>query len=233
MVSPPAPSTLSVLAKVPLFSGLSQAQLTALEANSAVIGYDKGQMIFFEGVKAKGLFVVLSGQVKIYKASPEGKEQILHVLGPGEPFAEAPVFQGANYPANAMSIAPSRVLFIEKDVLTRLMERDVGLAMAMLAALSLRLRQMAAMIGQLTLRELPARLAGYLLLRAEDQERDTFDLDISKGHLAGLLGSTREALSRTLARLEDAGLITMENRTITLLDIKRLESLSEGEAKLR
>ncbi|GAB6037961.1 Crp/Fnr family transcriptional regulator [Fundidesulfovibrio butyratiphilus] len=233
MVSPSSATTLSVLAKVPLFSSLSGAQLATLEGNSAVIGYDRGQMIFFEGVKAKGLFVVLSGQVKIYKASPEGKEQILHVLGPGEPFAEAPVFQGAKYPASAMAIAASRVLFIEKDVLTRLMERDVGLAMAMLAALSLRLRQMAAMIGQLTLRELPARLAGYLLLRAEDQDRDTFALDISKGHLAGLLGSTREALSRTLARLADAGLIAMDNRTITLLDKERLESLAEGEAKLR
>jgi len=233
MVSSSNASTLSVLAKVPLFSGLSQPQLVALENNSAVIGYDKGQMIFFEGVKAKGLFVVLSGQVKIYKASSDGKEQILHVLGAGEPFAEAPVFQGTNYPANAMAIAASRVLFIEKNQLTRLMERDVGLAMAMLAALSLRLRQMAAMIGQLTLRELPARLAGYLLLRAEDQRQDTFDLDISKGHLAGLLGSTREALSRTLSRLEDSGLIAMENRTITLRDKDRLEALAEGEAKLR
>lgn len=233
MISAPNASTLSVLATVPLFSGLSRTQLATLESNSSVLKFDRGQMIFFEGVKATGLFVVLAGQVKIYKASPEGKEQILHVLGPGEPFAEAPVFQGTNYPANAMAISTSKVLFIEKGVLTRLMERDVGLAMAMLAALSLRLRQMARMIGQLTLSELPARLAGYLLVRCEDQGQDTFDLDISKGHLAGLLGSTREALSRTLARLEDAGLIAMQGRTISLLDQERLESLAEGEVKLR
>ena len=190
-------------------------------------------MIFFEGAKAKGLFVVLSGQVKIYKASPEGKEQILHVLGPGEPFAEVPVFQGVNYPANAMAIAPSSVLFIEKTVLTRLMERDTGLALAMLAALSQRLRQMAGMIGQLTLRELPARLASYLLLRAEEQGQAVVHLDISKGHLAGLLGSTREALSRALAKLEDAGLIAMDNRAITILDALQLAALSEGEFKLK
>ena len=225
--------TAAILCKVPLFSGLSGTQLDTLENNSSMLRPDKGQVIFLEGAEAKGFYVLLAGQVKIYKSSSDGKEQILHVLGPGEPFAEVPVFQGTRYPANAMAIQPSTVLYMEKSVLIRLMERDSGLALAMLAALSQRLRQMATMIGQLTLREVPARLASYLLHAAANQGSDTVDLDISKGHLAGFLGATREALSRALAKLEDQGYIAMENRTITLLEKDSLSALAEGEAKLK
>uniref|UniRef100_A0A7C4EJK1 Crp/Fnr family transcriptional regulator n=1 Tax=Fundidesulfovibrio putealis TaxID=270496 RepID=A0A7C4EJK1_9BACT len=226
-------STRAVLAKVPLFSGLSDAQLETLESNSSVLKADKGQIIFLEGAEAKGLYVLLAGQVKIFKSSAEGKEQILHMLSPGEPFAEVPMFQGTRFPANAMAVQPSTVLYTEKSVLVRLMERDASLAMAMLAALSNRLRQMASMIGQLTLREVPARLAAYLLHQAGEKEADTFVLDMSKGNLAGLLGSTREALSRSLARLEDQGLIAMDNRTITILDREQLAELAEGNARLK
>jgi len=226
-------STQAILATVPIFSSLTPAQLTSLENNSAVLKLDKGQVVFLEGAEAKGCYVLLSGQVKIYKSSPEGKEHILHVLGPGEPFAEVPMFQGAHYPANAMAIQPSTVLYTEKSALTRLMERDAGLAMAMLAALSQRLRQMSTMIGQITLREVPARLAAYLLHQSSEKEADTFVLDMSKGHLAGFLGATREALSRALAKLEDQGFITMDNRTITINDSDRLWELAEGEIKLK
>jgi len=103
----------------------------------------------------------------------------------------------------------------------------------MLASLSQRLRQMAGMIGQISLREVPSRLAAYLLHQAGEKGADTFDLDMSKGHLAGFLGATREALSRSLARLEDQGLIHMDNRTISILDHDRLWSLAEGELKLK
>lgn len=225
--------TQNILAKVPLFSGMNPTQLTSLENNSAVLKMDKGQVVFFEGVEAKGFYVLLSGQVKIYKSSPEGKEHILHILGPGEPFAEVPMFQGTQFPANAMAIQPSTVLYLEKAVLIRLMERDPGFAMAMLAALSQRMRQMATMIGQITLREVPARLAAYLLLQADDKEADTFVLDMSKGNLAGFLGATREALSRALAKLEDQGFIAMDNRTITIVDRDGLRDVADGEVKLK
>jgi CRP/FNR family transcriptional regulator len=222
-----------IMAQVPLFSSLSPAQLDTLENNSAVLKLDKGQVVFLEGAVATGFYVLLSGQVKIYKSSPEGKEQILHMLGPGEPFAEVPMFQGSRFPANAMAIQPSSALYVEKSVLTRLMDRDSGLALAMLASLCQRLRQMTGLIGQLTLREVPARLAAYLLHQAGEKNSSTFDLDMSKGHLAGFLGSTREALSRALARLADQGLITMDNRTITIADRDRLQALAEGEMKLK
>ena len=229
----PSTPTQSLLSRVPLFARLNPAQLTLLENNSSVLKLDKGQMIFLEGAQAYGFYVVLSGQVKVYKSSPEGKEQILHILGPGEPFAEAAMFQGERFPANAMAIQSSRALYIERSVLSKLMERDAGLSMAMLAALSQRLRQMTSMIGQLTLREVPSRLAAYLLHQAGEKNTDTFDLDMSKGHLAGFLGATREALSRSLARLEDQGLIRMDNRTISIRDRERLSSLAEGELKLK
>lgn len=232
MTTRPSP-TQAILAKVPLFSGLNHSQLATLENNSAVLKVDKGQVIFLEGADAKGCYVLLSGQVKIYKSSPEGKEHILHVLGPGEPFAEVPMFQGSRFPANAMALQPSSVLYTEKTVLMRLMERDAGLAMAMLAALSQRLRQMSTMIGQIALREVPSRLAAYLLHQADEKKAETFVLDMSKGHLAGFLGATREALSRALAKLEDQGFISMDNRTITIADRERLWELAEGEIKLK
>lgn len=133
------------LATIPLFKGLSQAQCDELAMIATDQEFAKGRTIFDEGEPGVGFLLVMTGLVKIYKLSPDGKEQILHIFGPGEPFAEAAVFIGSPYPAHAMALADSRVLFLPRQGFINLINRHPELALNMLATLSLRLKKFATM----------------------------------------------------------------------------------------
>lgn len=223
---------IEALTTVPLFQGMDTSQLQKL---STIVGdqhYSRGQTIFAEGDEGVGFYVVISGRIKIFKLSSDGKEQILHVFGSGEPFAEAAVFVGARYPAHALALEPSRVFFFPRQAFTVLIQENPALAMNMLAALSVRLKKFAHLIESLSLKEVPGRLAVHLLLLAEEQEQDEVRLDLSKTHLASLLGTIPETLSRILTKMNKQGLIVTNGPTITLLDRDALEALASGDERL-
>ncbi len=221
------------LSAMDLFQGLAPAQLDALASICVPARYAKGQTIFLEGSAAGGLHVALSGQVKIFKLSVEGREQIIHIYGPGEPFGEVPMFEGGRFPANAEATQDSEVLFVPRDGLLRLLERDKTMAMNMLAALSRKLRRFTVKLENLTLKETPQRVAAYLLDLSDRAGGGTeVALDISKGHLAGLLGTAQETLSRVLKKMSLAGLIEVRGKQIDLLDLDGLEALSNGDERL-
>lgn len=223
---------IEALAAVPLFLGMDTSQLQKL---STIVGdqhYARGQTIFAEGDEGVGFYVLISGRVKIFKLSSEGKEQILHVFGSGEPFAEAAVFVGARFPAHAMALEASRVFFFPRQAFTALIQENPALAMNMLAALSVRLKKFAHLIESLSLKEVPGRLAVHLLLLAEEQEQDEVRLDLTKTHLASLLGTIPETLSRILTKMNKQGLIASNGPTITLLDRGALEALASGDERL-
>jgi CRP/FNR family transcriptional regulator len=218
-----------ILASVPLFSGLPEDQLKKLSAIMEVREVKKGVTIFSDGDEASGFYVVADGVVKIYKMSLEGKEKILHIFGPPEPFGEVPVFAGKRFPANARTTAKSRLLFFPRDAFVKLVSENPSLCLNMLAVLSMRLRQFTEQIENLSLKEVPARLAGYLLSLSREQEnRNVVHLPISKGQLAGLLGTISETLSRIFSRMTRQGLISVAGRHIRLLDYDGIETLSEN-----
>lgn len=218
------------ISRVPLFEGLPVKQLEELAGIVLEQKYGKGQTLFSEGSKATGFYVIVSGKVKIYKLSLEGKEQILHIFGEGEFFGEVPVFAGGSYPAHAEALEASRMLFFPRSAFIELVKREPQLSMNMLASLSLRLRRFTHLIEDLSLKEVPGRLAAYLLYLSEhDRQSSSFDLDITKGQLASLLGTIPETLSRILGKMSQQGFIQVEGRTIRILDRKALESLSAGE----
>ncbi|ADH86245.1 Crp/Fnr family transcriptional regulator [Desulfurivibrio alkaliphilus] len=221
------------LTTVPLFRGLNREQYDHLAMIATDQEYAKGQSIFAEGDPGEGFFMVMSGQVKIYKLSFEGKEQILHIFGPGEPFAEAAVFIGSPYPAHAMALAPSRVLFLPRRAFIELINRQPELALNMLAALSLRLKKFAQLIEELSLKEVPDRLAAHLLSLSDQQQgRDQVVLPVSKTQLAGLLGTIPETLSRIFNKMAKAGMISTDGPRITIQDREALDQLANGERKL-
>ncbi|MGZ3593681.1 MAG: Crp/Fnr family transcriptional regulator, partial [Syntrophales bacterium] len=148
---------------IPLFEGLSRGQHEALARISVSHSYKKGQTIFSEGDEGVGFYAIISGRVKIFKLSPEGKEQILHMMGVGEIFGEVPVFTGREYPAYAEAHNNSSLLFFPRDLFIELVKKDPSLSLNMLALLSRRLRRFAALIEDLSLKEVPGRLAAYLL----------------------------------------------------------------------
>ncbi len=221
------------LKKVPLFEGLPRHHLEELAGIAVVQGLGQGEQIFFDGDEARGLYVVVSGRVKVFKLSFEGKEQILHVFGPGEPFGEAAVFAGRHFPAHAQAMEGGKVLFFPKDAFVELIRRHPTLSLDMLAVLSLRLRKFTHLVEDLSLKEVPGRLAAYLLyLRERAGGGSSFDLDISKGQLAGLLGTVPETISRIFAKMNRQGIIRSQGARIHVLDPERLRRLSEGEERL-
>jgi len=213
-----------------LFKGLTEEQQDRIQHIARLMAYSRGEPIFWEGDAGNGFFIVATGMVKIFKVSAEGKEQILHIYGPGNPFGEVPVFAGANFPANAQAVEESQVLFIPRQAFIDLITDHPSLALNMLAVLSMRLRQFTVQIENLSLKEVPARLASYLIYLAEEQRRsDRVQLPVSKGHLASLLGTIPETLSRIFNKMSAQGYIEVRGAEIELLDRPALEALGAGD----
>jgi CRP/FNR family transcriptional regulator len=222
------------LSTVSLFSGLTREQYDELAMIVTMQEYKRGQPIFAEGDEGNGFYLVMEGLVKIYKLSMEGKEQILHVFGPGEPFAEAAVFTGSTFPAHALALEKSRVVFVPRASFLKLIEENPSLAMNMMAALSMRLKKFTHMIEDLSLREVPGRLAAHILyLSGQQADSDSVRLNIGKAQLASLLGTIPETLSRILTKLGKQGLLITEGPVITILDRDGLEDLAAGETRLK
>ncbi|WP_456432616.1 Crp/Fnr family transcriptional regulator [Thermosulfuriphilus sp.] len=194
--------------------------------------YPAKRLIFAEGDEALGFYVVLSGRVKIFKVAPSGKEQILHIFGPGEPFGEVAVFSGGRFPAYAQTLEASHLLYFPRKDFVHLIQQEPSLALNMLAVLSRRLRQFTAMIEALALKEVSERLAAYLLLLEERQKNNPIRLDINKGQLASLLGTTPETISRVFTRLAREGYIEVDGRQIELANRQALQELAAGLRRL-
>ena len=219
--------------EIPLFAGLVDEQIQWLAVIVEKRKYSRGKVIFSEGEEATGLYVLHTGRVKIYKLSSEGKEQILHIFGPGEPFGEVAVFAGGQFPAYAEALEVSETLFFPRKKIVELLTKDPSMAMNMLAMLSKRLKYFTQLVENLSLKEVPQRLAAYLLVLATMKDkRDTVELDIAKGQLASLLGTIPETLSRILNKMTIQGYIEVEGRQIKLLDRQSLENISMGEKLL-
>jgi CRP/FNR family transcriptional regulator, dissimilatory nitrate respiration regulator len=221
------------LAAIPLFRGLTPEQYDELAMIATIQGFDRGQTIFSEGDEGVGFFVVHAGRVKVFKISPDGKEQILHVFGPGEPFAEVAVFTGVSYPAHALALEKSTCFFFPRNAFVNLLAGNPSLALNMLASLSLRLKHFARMIEDLSLKEVPGRLAAHLLFLSKQQDGAAeLRLHITKAQLASLLGTIPETLSRILAKMQKQGVISADGAVITILDRTGLEELATGEKRL-
>jgi len=211
-----------------LFQGLAEDQLKEIADISIEKRFDKGRLIFNEEDDGNGFYLISEGQVKVFKLSSDGKEQILHIFGPGDPFGEVPVFSGQKFPANAAAIEKVSLLFFPRKTFIELISSRPNLALNMLAVLSKRLRQFATQVENLSLKEVPSRLAHYLIYLIEDQgNSDIVMLGISKGQLASLLGTIPETLSRIFARMNNQGLIEVKDRNIRILNQNGLRELAE------
>ena len=220
------------LAGIPLFAGLSRAQYEALARIGVRRSCRKGERIFSEGDEGTGFYVVVAGRVKIFKVSADGKEQILHLFGPGESFGEVSVFTGQGFPADAVTAAQTTLLFFPRVAFSALIQRDPALALNMLAQLSRRLMQFAGLIEDLSLKEVPGRLAKYLLYLSDKDGEGGVELDVSKGQLASLLGTIPETLSRILAKMNRRGLIRSRGAQIRIIDRRGLEEIALEGKKL-
>lgn len=216
---------------VPLFAGLDDGQVGRIRAIARAVEAARRDVLFREGEPVEGLFVLLSGRVKIYKLSPDGKEHILHVVRPGQTFAEAAVFMPGGYPAYAEALQKSRALLLPKTPFLDLLRDEPAISLQIIASLSRYLKQFADRIEDLSLKDVSARLARWFLATAREKGRDFWDLEITKGELASQIGTVSETLSRTLRKFQDAGWLQVRGRFVKILDKPALEGVSQGQGE--
>ncbi|MEE4164935.1 MAG: Crp/Fnr family transcriptional regulator, partial [Desulfocapsaceae bacterium] len=198
----------AIITSTDLFKGLPDDQIDIISSLTVEKIFNRGETIFFEGDEARGFYIVGDGQVKVFKMNPLGKEHILHIFGAGEPIGEVPVFHSQPFPASAEAIVKSSLVYIQRQDFVKLIQTHPSVSLNMLALLSMRLRQFATQIENLSLKEVPARLANYLIFVSEElDDADTVQLSVSKGQLASQLGTIPETLSRIFAKMTDEGLI--------------------------
>jgi len=219
------------LQKSILFAGIGETEKKALLAISNIKWVPKNTTIFSEGETAKGFYLVISGKIKIFKISQDGKEHILHIFGPGEPVGEVPVFSDQDYPAFAETLKESHLLYFPRNRFLDLAKERPQILLNMLATLSIRLRQFAQKIERLSLKEVASHLAEVLLEMARDAEPTTdnmVELTITKGQLASQIGTTPETLSRTFQKLGSQGLIQVDRKRVAILDIEGLKEVAQS-----
>lgn len=217
---------MEVLRGLALFSRLSEGALASVADRTVMKKYSKDALLFREGEEARGLFIVVSGGVKIYHASPDGREQVLHVERPVHSLAEIPLFDGSPYPASARASEDSRILFLPRDAFEWLYRHNPEIADATVRELGRRLRRLVRLVDRLSLKSVPARVAATLLegAAAAGAARDggTFALLSTQEELAVELGTTRESVSRALSSLRRKRIIRLSGQRAEILDFEAL-----------
>jgi len=218
----------AALARLPLFAALGEEALLAVAHRTVVRTLPRGAQLFRKGEPCRGLHVVLEGRVKVYRASPDGQEQVLHMQGPGQPLAEVPLFDGGPYPASAEVLEESRLLFLAVEDFQWLYQHHPEIAGAVIRELGRRLRRMVGLVEKLSLNDVPTRVAQSLVEFAEAEgalgARSEFRLPRTQQELAAELGTSRESVARSLAKLRHDGVIAQNGARISVLDERRLRA---------
>lgn len=227
-------SRASSLHKTPIFAELDADELSFIADRAVLRHFDAGQLIFSEGDPCPGLWVIETGRVRIFKSSPNGREQVLAIDGPGRSVAELPVFDGGNYPASAASVGETSLLFISKADFQSLCLKHPQVALKVLRIVGRRLRGLVAMIEELSFSTVRHRLIALLVRMARAGEHTpqgiAITLPSNNQELAAQIGTVRELVSRNLSRLQTEELLQVEGRTVTIPNLSALEKeLQDGE----
>ena len=218
------------LADLPLLSQLTDEQRAAVIKAGHEKSLERGEILFHEGQPSEAMFAVMSGQLKLVRYSPKGRELLVHLVNPGQTFAEAALFAAATYPATAEVTQACRVWCLPRAALLELLRVTPELGLAMLGSISLWTRKILAKLELHTQRRVEERLAIYLLSRTgplELEPGDRIELAEPRNLIAAQCGTAPEVLSRTLRRLEDDGVLKAEPHHVIVHDPDSLRSLAE------
>jgi CRP/FNR family cyclic AMP-dependent transcriptional regulator len=222
------PQVLDVFRRVPIFQGLTETEVQFLAERAVPRTYSKGELLFTEGETCTGLFIVESGRVRIFKSSPNGREQVLTVEGPGSSVAELPLFDGGNYPASTAAVVDSKIYFISKQDFHSLCLIHHQVPLKVLKIVGGRLRKLVAIIEELSFTTVRSRLISVLVRLAKTGKKTPQGIEVqlppSNQELASEIGTVRELVSRNLSRLQAEELITMNAKTVIIPDLRRLQA---------
>ncbi|QDC23561.1 Crp/Fnr family transcriptional regulator [Georgenia yuyongxinii] len=217
----------NVIGSVPLFEALDEQDQAALRSLMSETSLRRGETLFNEGDPGDRLYILTEGKVKLGHTSPDGRENLLAVLGPGELLGELTLFDPGPRSTTATAVAPTRLLELEHQDLMEFLEGRPSLAKHMLKALAQRLRRTNESLADLVFSDVPGRVAKALLDLADRFGEITDDgvhvpHDLTQEELAQLVGASRETVNKSLAEFVSRGWIRLEGRAVLLLDLDRL-----------
>ena len=209
------------LESIPFFKGLSPAELGSIKRVVFEKRFERGEVILLEGESAEAIFFVASGVVKVFKTSAEGKEQILKIVRPGESFNDVPVFDGGPNAASAEAMGAVVVYGIRKGDLNGVIRDYPQVTMNIIGVLADRVRHLVSLVEDFSFKHVIGRVAKILLENAGDGTGATPRL--TQQEMAGMAGTAREVVARSLKALEEAGSIRLERQRIVITDKEALE----------
>ncbi|MDN5790670.1 MAG: Crp/Fnr family transcriptional regulator [Micrococcales bacterium] len=216
-----------VVRRAPLFHALDDDAATALQSQMSRSRLERGDVLFHEGDRGDTLYVIAEGKIKVGRTSPDGRENLVAVLGPGEMFGELSLFDPGPRTMTATAVAETQLLGLRNESLTAVLTGRPEVSKTLLAALAQRLRRTNAHLADLVFTDVPGRVAKALLDLSERFGRPVeggilVSHDLTQEELAQLVGASRETVNKALADFATRGWLRLEARAVLLQDIERL-----------
>lgn len=221
------PTQLESLKQAPLFRSLTDQQLQQLQPYLTSRNQKLGEQLFHEGQPAESFFLLLKGQIKLYRVSPTGNEKVIEIVRPGQTFAEALLFLDTPaYPLSAQNLSDVELVVINSRGFRQFLTESTDTCFRVMGNISIRLRQLLNEIDALTLQNATLRLVNYLLYLVPEGEGGKTDITLpaAKNIIASRLSIQPETLSRILAGLSSRHLISVDGLNICIHDIEALRA---------
>lgn len=210
-----------------LFSGVSAGHRRRLVELARKVSYPAGALVFKQNDPCPGIFCVGTGQVRIFRIGPNGKEHTLHMAGAGQTFAEVAVIGGFPCPAYAEVVEPAQCVLLPAVAIMAMLREEHAFCLELLMGMSHWVRHLTGLIEDMALRDAGGRVARHLL-QAKSDTRGTVGLAGLKKHIASHLNLTSETFSRVLRKLADGGLVELvDDKRLRIVDREALEGLCE------
>jgi CRP/FNR family transcriptional regulator len=216
-----------LIRRVPLFATLSDSEFNSLQSVFLIRCFRKNQVIFMEEDSGKYMYIVLAGKLKVTKTTPGGKETVLAIHQPGDFFGEMTLLDGKTAPATVSAMEDCRIATVSGGDFRKYLMRNEKVVEQIIQVLCSRLRQVWSQIQSLSYSTADARIRGTLLQLSRkhgvpDARGIIIDLKITHQELAGMVGTSRETVTRTLARLQRDRIIQIDGRRIIVLNPRAL-----------
>jgi len=217
----------AVVRKAPIFSGLDESAASSLRASMSLVKLRKGQSLFKEGDDGDHLFIVSNGKVKLGTKSPDGRENLLMILGPGDMFGDLSLFDSGPRTATATAVTDTKLLSLGQDKVIPWVKEHPEVSLHLLARLASRLRRTNEVVGDLVFSDVPGRVAKALIdlgVKFGDKREEGLFVnhDLTQEELAQLVGASRETVNKALADFAQRGWLRLEARAVMILDYERM-----------
>jgi CRP-like cAMP-binding protein len=219
---------MEAIRRIPMFATLGAEDLARVAAVTRERHYERGELIIMEGDRGGALYYVQSGLVKVFKLSPDGKEQVLRLISAGYTFNDVPALDGGPNPASVAALESSTIYSIGREELCRLIRERPAVAEGVIAALAIALRHLVGLVEDLAFRHVTARVARILLEQEQALAEGRQARRLTQQEMAAIAGTAREVVGRALRELEAAGAIAVHQGRVSIRNQERLRLLATG-----